>query len=343
MKKRTWKLKTQALFLKRLGDLLCKGYSLLQALEFLELQMPAREKQLLEQSVRELQKGATLHDVLGELNFHRDVLAYFFYAQNHGDLSFACKKAGLILQKKVTYQTQLSKIVQYPLFLLVFLFFILLFFNMILLPQFQTLFETMNVSTSSFTTFVFLLLRTSPTLFILLISFLLLILLYYQYYFQKLPPKKQLQYKLSIPYMRSIVRIMYTHYFASQLSSLLQGGLSITESLSIINKQQHHAFFQEEASELMYLLKEGGIFSEIIQGRNYYEKDISYIIAHGQANGTLGIELEDYSEYLLEKLEHKLKAGMAVIQPVVYVSIALVVIMVYIAMLMPMFQLLGSI
>ncbi|GGE73924.1 competence type IV pilus assembly protein ComGB [Priestia taiwanensis] len=343
MKKQIWKLKDQALFLQRLGDLLGKGYSLLQALEFLHLQMSLREQQQLMKSVDELKKGAALHDVLKELYFHRDVLAYFFYAHNHGDLSFACKRAALILQKKVAYQTQLSKIARYPLFLVTFLFFILLFFNMILLPQFQTLFETMNVSTSSFTVVVFFLLRTFPSMFVIFIVFLLLFLLYYHYFFCKLPQKQQVQYKLLIPYVRTIVRIMYTYYFSSQFSSLLQGGLSVTESLAIMNKQRHHTFFREEAKELMELLKEGRDFSELMANRTYYEQDISYIIAHGQANGTLSIELEDYSEYLLEKLEQKLKAGMAVIQPVVYGSIAVIVIMVYIAMLIPMFQLLGSI
>ena len=44
MFKKTWSLSDQVVLLKRLGELLEKGYSLLQALEFLQFQLPVEKK-----------------------------------------------------------------------------------------------------------------------------------------------------------------------------------------------------------------------------------------------------------------------------------------------------------
>lgn len=44
----------------------------------------------------------------------------------------------------------------------------------------------------------------------------------------------------------------------------------------------------------------------IIAKSGYYEEELSYIITHGQANGNLAIELGDYSDLIMEKMEQKL-------------------------------------
>ena len=56
MFKRKWSLSDQALLCKRLSDLLEKGYSLLQALEFLQLQLPLGKKLQLQRMIRGIEK-----------------------------------------------------------------------------------------------------------------------------------------------------------------------------------------------------------------------------------------------------------------------------------------------
>ena len=59
MFKGKWSLSDQVLLWKRLSDLLEKGYSLLQALEFLQFQLPLGKKLQLQRMIEGLKNGQT--------------------------------------------------------------------------------------------------------------------------------------------------------------------------------------------------------------------------------------------------------------------------------------------
>ena len=63
---------------------------------------------------------------------------------------------------------------------------------------------------------------------------------------------------------------------------------------------------QYEANRIERQLIGGEQLQSIIAKSGYYEKELSYVITHGQANGNLGIELGDYSDLIMEKMERKL-------------------------------------
>ncbi|PGV93433.1 type II secretion system F family protein, partial [Bacillus cereus] len=92
MFKKTWSLSEQLVLLKRLGVLLEKGYSLLQALEFLRFQLPLEKKVQLQHMIEGLKEGRSLHDSFHQLMFHQEMLSYLFYAEKHGDISFALQQ-----------------------------------------------------------------------------------------------------------------------------------------------------------------------------------------------------------------------------------------------------------
>ena len=135
MFKKIWSLSDQVILLKRLGELLEKGYSLLQALEFLRFQLPLEKKVQLQRMIDGLKNGKSLHDSFHQLKFHQEMLSYLFYAEQHGDISFALQQGSALLYKKDKYRKDMMKIMQYPMFLAFFLIIMILIFNRILLPQ----------------------------------------------------------------------------------------------------------------------------------------------------------------------------------------------------------------
>ena len=90
------------------------------------------------------------------------------------------------------------------------------------------------------------------------------------------------------------------------MSGLLHGGLSVLEALTIMMEQKYHPFFRYEAGRIERQLIAGESLQSIIAKSGYYEEELSYIITHGQANGNLAIELGDYSDLIMEKMEQKL-------------------------------------
>ncbi|MCT4572040.1 type II secretion system F family protein, partial [Bacillus thuringiensis] len=98
-----------------------------------------------------------------------------------------------------------------------------------------------------------------------------------------------------------------------------------------------------EANRIERQLIGGEQLQSIIAKSGYYEKELSYVITHGQANGNLGIELGDYSDLIMEKIERKIKHMLVIIQPILFTCIGGIVVLMYLAMIMPMFQMMNSI
>ncbi|WJE51700.1 competence type IV pilus assembly protein ComGB [Bacillus cereus] len=338
-----WRLHEQVLLLRRLGELLEKGYPLLQALEFLQFQLSSTKRLQLQHIIGELKNGQSLHDAFHQMMFHPDILSYLFYAQQHGDVSFALKQGSILLHRKDKPQKDMMKVLRYPIFLSLFLLGILAVFNLVLLPQFETLYSSLRATSASFTDQIMSFIQMLPYIiggFFLVIAFGVCV---YVFYLRKLPPIQRVSIMVRIPLIKTFLILTNSHYFSVQLSGLLQGGLSVLEALTLMIEQKHHLFFQCEATRIEELLIAGEQLDSIILKSSYYERELSYVIAHGQANGNLATELGDYSELTIEKMEGKIQRILVIIQPLLFTCIGIIVVLMYLAMIMPMFQMMNSI
>ena len=71
----------------------------------------------------------------------------------------------------------------------------------------------------------------------------------YIFYFRKLPHMKQVKLCFVSP-RKTFLILKHSHYFATQLSGLLHGGLSVLEALTIMMEQKYHPFFDMKRVEL---------------------------------------------------------------------------------------------
>ncbi|WP_280141353.1 MULTISPECIES: competence type IV pilus assembly protein ComGB [unclassified Bacillus (in: firmicutes)] len=342
-KQEKWRLHEQALLLRRLGELLEKGYSLLHALEFLHFHLTPSKQIQLQDAAEEFKKGSSLHDVFYKLAFHPDILSYLFYAEQHGDIAFALQKGSSLLGRKDKHQKNMMKVLRYPFVLSLFLLGILLVFNLVLLPQFSTLYRSLHGSSTSFTDNILTVIQALPYVMGGVVFAIGTLALIYMLYVKRLHPVTRMDICMRVPLIKMFFKLTNSHYFAIQLSGLLQGGLSILEALTLMKEQKHHLFFQCEALKIQELLTIGEHLDSIMMNRSYYEQELAYIIKHGQANGNLATELADYSEMTIEKIEEKINRVLFVIQPLLFACIGMVVVLMYLAMIMPMFQMMNSI
>jgi competence protein ComGB len=343
MKKNKWNPEEQVVFLKRLGELLDHGYSLTQGIEFLQLQMNKRCKQDLKKGIESLKEGESFYNILVELKFHKDVLAYLFFAQKQGDISFALREGSSILARRIEHIAKLKKMLSYPLFLISFVACIIIVMEKILLPQFLSLYQSMNLDTSFFIAILLNFSSISKIFFYVSIVLLVFSFLLYVLYFKRLPALKQMNILVKFPFIKSWLQLLNSHFFSVQLSNLLKGGLSIYEAIKSFEEQQHSRFFKEESTEIKALLTSGERLDWIIASRTYFDKELAQIINHGQSHGNLDQELYHYSHYTLEQLDSKIATLLKVSQPLLFGSIGLIIVSMYMAIMLPMFKLINSI
>ncbi|GMB07640.1 competence type IV pilus assembly protein ComGB [Thermolongibacillus altinsuensis] len=340
-KRRKWNLSLQSLFFIQLGKLLEKGYSLSQAIEFLQIQQSPSRQEDLQICLAHLRAGSSLHEALAKIDFHCELIGYLFFAEQHGQIAYALMEAGNMAQMKVRYMEQLRKMMRYPFFLLSFSIIMFLAFQQVLLPQFSHLSSSFQVRSSSFSIVVLAIASSIPNFFFFLFLFFMLLFLVYFVYVRKLPLHTQIKILMNIPIVRQLVISLHSQLFSLQLSHLLKGGLSIYEALQVFERQSHLPLLQAEAKAIKDRLCEGEKLDQIIQSRNYYEEELAHVIRHGQSNGELVQELFHYSQFSLQKIENRLMKIIHIVQPTLLIIIGLFVVLMYMAILWPMFQLMN--
>ena len=341
--KRKWTLDEQANFLKKLGELLIRGYPLSEALESVLYHLPKYRRQEVNECLVTLKEGYPFYLILQKLKFDEHLTGYVFFAEQHGGMATAFIEGSNMVQKRAKDFSKIKKLFAYPLFLIGTTLILFVFVQKYLVPRFSTLFSSMNVEANIFTKLISYVDRFFP-LFLLFSSFMGIILIfYYLFIFRKIAPINQKILLMKIPFVSTYLRLFYTHYFSTQLSFLLSGGLSVYEALSMFEHHEEQPFYKQLGKEIKLDLRKGEKLEKTFQNYIFFEKELAIITKHGQENGKLPQELMFFATHCLQLLEDKTDQFMKQIQPVLYSIIGVLIVSMYLAVLLPMYQLLDGI
>ncbi|MDP4085247.1 MAG: competence type IV pilus assembly protein ComGB [Bacillota bacterium] len=343
MKQHKWPVYQQASFLKRIGELLSQGYPIAGAIESLAIHMGSKYQEGLKKCLSDLKKGLTFHTVLANLGFHRDLIGYVYFAEQHGNFANAIIEGSNLVLKKEHTQRNLFKLLQYPLLLMVITGFLFVFVEKTLLPNFSILFKSMNLEENNFTKIIYAFGKYFH-IFLSLFSILAIIIsVYYFLIFRKFPILKQKSILTHIPFLGRLLKLLHTHFFSILLSFLLSGGISVSEALQLFEANRRQPFYAALGKEIKIKLLAGESLEKIMSEFTFFEKELAMIIKHGQENGKLDQELFFYSQHCISILEDLLEKSLKTIQPLLYLVIGGLVVSMYLAILLPMYHLMDGI
>lgn len=338
-----WPVAEQARFLKRSGELLSRGYSLAEAIESMTFYMEKKRKEEVKRSLEKLREGFPLYLILAELKFKKDLVSYVYFAEQHGGLARTLTEGSdMVLKREADYQ-RLKRLAAYPIFLVLLTFILFFFVNRILLPKFNSLFTDMNLAPNIFMVTIAAAANILPFTLYFLLSLTTFLALYYIISFKNLHPLKQKMNLVKLPFVGKFIRLFYSHYFSVQLSYLFSGGLSVLAALKVFEQNLHEPFSREIGKDLISKLAAGQDFDRAVGEYPFFEEELSRIIRHGQKNGRLDQELYFYSRHCLKELEEKTEKALKTVQPILYSFIGLLVVSLYLAILLPMFQMMKGI
>lgn len=342
VKTKKWTIREQADFLKKIGELLTRGYPLAEAIHSLTYQMKEKRKMEIVQCLDHLKEGYPFYKVLLSLSFNQTLVGFVYFAEQHGSLAEAFQDGSEMMLKRDHDLHRLKKMVIYPLFLIMVTFFLFVFVEKILLPRYSSLFSSMNLSPNFFMKIIFLAGNLFPVFLLSLFVLFLYILWFYFFKFQRLSPINQRIMLTSLPVIGPFFKLLHTHYFTVQLSYLLGGGLSILEALSLFEEHEKNPFDRQIGKEMKDKLARGMKLEEIVSTYRFFEKELPFIVKHGQQNGKLDQELFFFGKHCLSILEERTERVIKTVQPILYSLIGLIIVSMYLAVLLPMFHLLDG-
>ena len=74
---------------------------------------------------------------------------------------------------------------------------------------------------------------------------------------------------------------------------------------------------------------------------DYFTEDFHHFVVHGENSGYLGRELTLYSEFLSNRIEIKLSRYLSIIQPTLFFILAVFIIGAYLAILLPIYEMIN--
>ena len=146
------------------------------------------------------------------------------------------------------------------------------------------------------------------------------------------------QLKLSLPGFSDLSIKTTSARFSRTLSSLLQSGVSLIISLQIVKNIVDNVILADIINKACDELEKGISLSQFFKGNKYFPPMLVQMMAVGEQSGTLGKMLAKAADSYEKEVEVKVLALTAMIEPVMILSMGLVVSFIVVSILLPIFE-----
>ncbi|MFZ2577501.1 type II secretion system F family protein [Lactococcus hircilactis] len=323
-------LSKQAKLLQLMGNLLSNGFHLGEVVDFLS-HSDLVEQTFVEKMRNGLASGKNLGGILQELNFSKNVITQIELAQKHGDLAGTLRLTELNIRKNLAVQKKLVSVSLYPIVLISFLIGIVLSLKNYLLPQ-------ISEGHSNFAT---ALINHLPALFITSLILNVVIFLFFRIKMKKKSAFDKANLMLKIPVLKHYGKLYLTAYFAREWGNLIAQGIDLQEMFHLMMAQKS-LIFNEMGQYLIKNLNSGVTFEKSVKEIRFFKRELALMIEYGEIKDKLGLELEIYSDECWTQFFSKIDQAIQVIQPVVFIFVALMIVLLYAAMLLPIYSNMGK-
>ncbi len=329
----------KGLFLKRVGSLLEEGYSLKDALLFLGKIENGETKKWIQMIQEGLLKGYTFHHQLEELGFSSKICAQIYLGLQTGTYGHTIAQCGEQLLNGVERQKKFKALTTYPTILVLFLLGMLLLMRLLILPHMENLFASTGSTENMYSNGLVWMVYYSPqvilgSLLALLTGFMLL-----KKGLSHLTVLEKANWFSRLPFLKRYLKDYYTHFFFLEWGNLFQNGRSFQEIVTIMQGEQASPLLRETGEVLAAQMKQGKTLNESLEQFAFIHQEGQEIVLHGESLGKLSTEMLVYAQFCENELNQRVERLMEKMQPMIFIFVALMIISIYGALMLPIFTL----
>ena len=293
--------------LENIANFLKQGYLIKDVLNLCLIIHQTEKIKLIEQN---LVAGKAFDEVIIEIDFDNTFIEYFKFFRFKNNISTAIEHSLKICRKKEQIFTQLKKELTYPVLLIIFLMFFSLFIVYGLLPSIMQLFVEFNISPSIITRIIF-------TISIYAIK---------RKYFKLIDLLIE-----KIVLIRRLIQKYYSLKFALYYNELLINGYDSTDIIVMLYEQIDDSDIKMIIYEIYRQVLEGEALEDIINDFEYFEP---LFIAY--------FKLLIHDNQKDKSLDMQVTRLIKLFVPIIYCFVAGFVILVYVAIVIPMMNVVSN-
>jgi len=317
-----------------LASLIEGGFSLAEACRFIH--QVKRFPQTSGQIIGKMNSGEEFSQALKSCGFQKSIVIQLEFSHIHGDLKGALRNISDSLSAMEKQKQKLKKIALYPMILLIFLFATLFFLRQFLLPQLK---DQLNANDEWY----FVLLEELPAITLVATMLIFLISLTFWLLSKRISQIKKHSILAKIPFFKGFLKDYLSFTLAQEWGNLFKQGLEIKEVSLLMSQLETSGLMKEIGLKMQEDTLKGISLEEQVKSWDFIHEELSVIIFSGDAKGKLGDELSFYARLCWQEMIYRMEKAMQLIQPLVFLFIALVILGVYAAIMLPLYSSMGDV
>lgn len=330
------------LFNQEFSTLVKAGLPILQCLEILQNRMEKPGfRATLESIIHDIKGGAALSDAMAKHPAYFSPLytATVKAGEKSGALVDVLLRFITYQKKMITVMTKLKMALAYPVFLVVALVVVLSIFFLYVIPNFTQMYSD-QAGSLPFLTRLLVAFTENLTRFAPFILIVLLAAAGGTYSWRRTEHGRNTldNVKLKIPLLRSLIIQYLLAQITRTLATVLRGGIPLVQALDTTAGVINNRAMARRLSEARELVTEGVSLAAAFE-RTRVAPDITVrMIEVGESTGDLPQMLEDVADYYDQEVENRLTTLTTMIEPVLMLSMGLVMAVIVVALYLPIFE-----
>ena len=333
---------------KYLALMLRVGTDLLSAVNILiaDFEKPAMKNFLLE--VREsLGRGQPFFQAFAKHpeTFSPTFISLVRAAEASGNLEKTFEELSVSLEREAELRSQVRAALVYPIVVLVMALAILTFLVTFALPKLATVFSGGGINPPAFSRIVFGIglfigdnvVAIYGTAFALIVGIFLLVR------FTETGKRLWSQALTNLPVVKGIYMNIAVQRMASTVSALIRAGLPIVDTIMIAAKTVNHRGFQQALTRVAQDgLAKGLTIGEAFRREEVFPKSVVNLIAISEKAGHLDEVLATLADFYESNVNSSVKALVSLLEPILLLSMGLIVAVIALSIIVPIYQLTSS-
>ena len=339
------KLKTNKLifYLTQLSAYLKSGISLAESVKILDNQAkkPA-EKKVWRAVYYDLSMGDVLSTAMEKRGnvFPKLLINMIKTAEMTGNLAETLDDMVEYYTESESTKKQMKSAMMYPLVVTIFAAVVVTFILMWVVPQFVSIYNDLGSDLPAITKVVINISDFLKNYLIYILIILIIVAFIYIYLFKNIRSfrKTMQQFMMHLPVFGDIIIYNEVTIFAKTFANLINHNVFITESMDVLSKITDNEIYKELIFDTATNLTKGEPLSAAFKN-NWAFPNIAYqMLITGEKTGRLGPMMERVSAYYQEQHRTIINSMKSLIEPVLIISLAVIVGGILLSVIIPMFS-----
>lgn len=334
------------MFCRQMYALMKAGIPMIRAIEGLASSTSSpRLQQVLHELSDELEKGRTLSVAMSAHPkvFSRLVVSIVHVGENTGRLDEAFLQLSEYLEQEQETRKQIKQATRYPTFVLIALAVAMVILNLLVIPQFASMFARFNAELPWSTQ---VLLATSSFFqnygwLLLLVLIMAAVALRYSIETDQ-GRVRWGHFKLRVPLVGDIINRATLGRYARSFGLMLKAGVPMTTALSLVAEAVDNAYLGDKIREMRRKIERGESLYRVSAQSQMFTPLVMQMVAVGEETGQVDEMLAEVASFYEREVAYDLKTLTARIEPILIAIVAVMVLILALGIFTPMWDMLSA-